>query len=114
MNRGAVESYRHEYCLRNQRDQRYLIEAEASGCGAEGCRVKALITAPDGRAFRYEVCFEGEFAATKPGFDEEMYLHTALSIVQGQIESHVHEDTRIRVSSASGLLHTETGVALEG
>src|SRR5690606_31166322 len=112
LNRGAVESYRHEYCLRNQRDQKYLIEAEATGSGLEGCVVKALITAPDGRTFRYEVRCGGAVASTEPALSEVRYLHTSLTFVRGQTESRMRQVSAIRVFSASGLLHTEIGVAL--
>lgn len=102
-----------EYRLRNEPELRFAIVASGRGSGAGGSVVRARITDPQGRDFRYEVVFEGGYAAARPDFDAAMFLLTGISVVQAQIESYEHQDTRIRISRPSGLMETEPGATLD-
>ena len=108
-----MSTHVHEYRLRNQPDRRFRIEASSRVDGSGAGLVRALVTAPEGSSFRYELVFEGDFTSTKACFDAEAFLHTALSLVEGQIESGVHRDTRFRTVRTSGLTLTEPGAALD-
>lgn len=107
-----MSTHRTEHRLRNETHRRFAVEAAAHAQGADGTVVRALVTDPEGRTFRFEVRFAGEYAASKPDFDEEMFLHMALSVVRGQIESHEHRDTRISITRESGLMDSEPGATL--
>lgn len=104
---------RGHYQLRNDANIRFNLESQAQGCGSEGSLVKILITRNDGEKFRYEVIFRGEYSASKANFTEDMYLETALSVARSQLESRVHQDTRIVLEVNSGLPRTQIGVALD-
>lgn len=106
-NRGRVSTHEAEHRLRNEPLRRYAIQAASHAHGPEGTVIRAKVTGPDGNTFRYEITFGGDYIATKPHFDAEMYLHMALSVVRGQIESHEHADTRIAVLRESGLMDSE-------
>ncbi|MGE0488121.1 MAG: hypothetical protein AB7S38_02780 [Vulcanimicrobiota bacterium] len=102
-----------EYRLRNEPEKFFKIAASAEGSGAKGATVRATVTRHDNHVFRYEVIFEGDFTSTKQNFNEEMYLGTGLSVVKSQLESHLHQDTRIRIRHASGLMQTEHPAKLD-
>lgn len=106
-NRGRVSTHQAEHRLRNEPLRRYAIQAAPHSHGPDGTVIRAHVTGPDGNTFRYEVVFGGDYIATKRDFDAEMYLHMALSIVRGQIESHEHGDTRIAITRESGLMDSQ-------
>lgn len=108
-----MPTHRSEHRLRNEPLQQYEVEAAAHADGAGGTVVRALVTGPEGRTFRYEIRFGGEYTASKPTFTDEMYLHMGLSVVRGQIESHDHRDTRIAIMRESGLMDSEPGATLD-
>lgn len=101
------------YSLRNEPEKTFSIDAEGKGRGKKGSLIKAKIKRWDDLEFRYEVKFEGPFTETKGNFTTEMYLLTALNVVKSQLESHVHRDTRIVISDASGLMHSEPNAKLD-
>jgi hypothetical protein len=104
---------RDRYQLRNDAQVTFQLRSSASGEGAQGCQVRVAVTRHDGHSFRYEVVFADEYAASKPGFSQDMYLETALSVVRSQLESHVHRDTRITLSVNSGLPRSQVGVSFD-
>lgn len=106
-NRGRVSTHQAEHRLRNEPLRRFAIQAAPHAHGPEGTVIRAQVTGPDGDVFRYEIAFGGDYIATKAHFDAEMYLHMALSLVRGQIESHEHGDTRLSVHRESGLIESE-------
>ncbi|MBI3928716.1 MAG: hypothetical protein HY319_24465 [Armatimonadetes bacterium] len=108
-----MEKHTIRYALRNEKEKTFEIDAVAEGAGSSGSTVKATITRFDGHSFRYEVVFRGEFARTKENFTEEMYLLTALDVMKAQLESHVHEHTRIVLEQASGLMTSEVGARID-
>ena len=108
-----MSTHVHEYRLRNHPDRCFRVEAASHTPATGGALVRALVTAPEGQSFRYELVFEGDFVATKANLDAEAWLHTALSLVEGQIESGVHRDTRFRTLRTSGLTRTEPGATLD-
>ena len=91
-----------DYHLRNEKNVRFTIHAS---CANKVTR--ARIARNDGLQFQMEVRFEGEYAETKPHFDDEMWLETALSLIKSQIESYRFEDTEIVLSVNSGLPKTK-------
>jgi hypothetical protein len=95
------------YKLRNHPHRVFQIDASVGKADAKGATITAQISEGDKPPFTYVVDFGGEFVATKSNFDGEMYLHTAISLICSQIESHQHRSTRIRVHRASGLMDTE-------
>jgi hypothetical protein len=104
-------STRHQtqYSLRNDKSQTFQIDAEITRSGKrgdEGAEVTAKIQPFQGLPFTFVVEFGGEFVQTKQNFTPEMYLHTASSIVQSQIESKRYRDTLLRVHKHSGLTET--------
>jgi hypothetical protein len=101
------------YKLRNTPSIRFSIEAETVHFGEDGAVVHARIRRNDGVRFGYEVCFSREYCHTKPRFDGESYLHTALSVVHSQLESHIHRDTRITLQVNSGMPRTELDCPLQ-
>lgn len=103
---------RDRYHLRNDASVTFQLRSSATGSGADGCVVKVAITRHDGHAFKYEIVFRGEYAASKPNFTADMYHETGLSVVRSQLESHVHKDTRVSLEVNSGLPRSEVGVAL--
>ncbi|MFA5504340.1 MAG: hypothetical protein WC314_01305 [Vulcanimicrobiota bacterium] len=97
------------YKLRNHPGEVFTIRAQVTKenpTGDLGAEITATITHLDKRPFRYVVEFGGDFVKTKKNFTPEMFLHTAVSIVESQIESQKHEDTRLRVYKDSGLTET--------
>lgn len=102
-----MSTHRTEFRLRNEPLRRFQVEASAKGHGPEGSVVKALVTSPEGKQFRMEIRFGGDYVATKPNFEEEDYLHASMSLIRGQIESHDHRDFRLSVTQASGLVRSE-------
>ena len=104
---------RDRYKLRNDSRVTFQLSSSATGKGTDGCRVRIAVVRFDGHRFHYEVVFAGEYAASKPEFDADMYHETALSIVRSQLESHVHRDTRITLSVNSGLPRTEVDVSFD-
>ncbi len=102
----GVVTKKMRYQLRNDKSAAFKIEARGEGGGQSGATVRARIESEAGDAFTYEVVFKGDFVKTKADFTEEMYVLTALSVVQSQLESMVHQDTRLVVEQASGLITT--------
>ncbi len=106
----AVTSHETVYALRNHPDRKFSIKAtldKGSKGGEAGASITGEIREGEGDPFTYVVQFEGEFTSTKADFDEEMYLLTAVSVMQSQIESHKHRGTLLKVHRDSGLIHTE-------
>lgn len=103
-----MASHRTEYKLRNHPQRVFDIDASLSKEGKDGTSVTAQVQErrAGSEPFTYLVEFSDAFIATKPDFDGEMYLHTAISVIQSQIESHLHRSTRLRVHRASGLIET--------
>lgn len=113
--KSSVTSHETVYALRNHPNRKFSIQAsldKASKGGADGASVTGEIREGEGEPFTYVVRFEDEFTSTKANFDEEMYLLTAISLMQSQIESHKHRSTLLRVHRDSGLIHTEPLKAL--
>lgn len=95
------------YKLRNHPGRAFTIDASVTKQGADGASITAQIAEMGGKEpFIYVVEFSGGFASTKPNFDGEMYLHTAISVMRSQLESLQHRSTRLRVHRASGLIET--------
>ena len=102
-------SHQKSYSLRNDSKQTFKIEAEVTRSGKsgdEGAEIEARITGPGEQSFKFVVEFGGDFVETKANFSPEMYLHTALSIVESQIESKRYRDTFLQVHRHSGLTAT--------
>ncbi len=98
-----------QYRLRNDKQSVYQIEAsvtKSGKSGLDGAEVTGVIKAPTGATFTYLVEFGGDFVVTKENFTPEMFLHTAISIMQSQIESKRHSDTWLHVHRHSGLTET--------
>ena len=98
-----------QYSLRNDKSDTFQISAGVSksySSGEQGAEITADVCHPTHGEFKYVVEFGGEFTKTKMNFTPEMYLHTAISIVQSQIESKKYVDTRLRVHRDSGLTET--------
>jgi hypothetical protein len=104
---------RDRYQLRNDAKVTFEMRSSATGSGLDGCVVKVAVTRHDGHKFRYEIVFRGEYSASKPGFTEDMYHETGLSVVRSQLESHVHRDTRICLEVNSGLPRSEVGASFD-
>jgi hypothetical protein len=102
----AMPSLQTVYKLRNHPQRAFRIEAAVEAAGNSGATVTATVREGDGEPFTYVVEFSGEFVASKSNFDPEMYLHTAISVVQSQLESLKHGSTLLRVHRASGLIET--------
>ncbi len=105
-----MERHQTTYSLRNQPERVFTIDAGVADSDPkreEGASIEAEIRESDGDPFTYVVDFSNEFVATKKNFTPEMYLHTAISIICAQIESHQHRPTRLRVHRDSGLIETE-------
>ena len=103
------KSHQTQYTLRNNPSDIFDISAEVTKSGksgADGAEITAQIKHVSGHAFCYKVEFGGEFAETKENFTPEMYLHTAISIMQSQLESKRYEDTLLKVHRHSGLTDT--------
>lgn len=94
------------YKLRNHPERAFHIDASVAQAGPGGATITAQVTEEGKKPFTFQVEFEGEFTSTKEGFDGEMYLHTAISVMQSQIESHQHRSTLLRVHRGSGLIDT--------
>lgn len=102
-------SHKTQYSLRNSPNDIFEIAAsvtKSGKSGLDGAQVTADIKHVSGRGFRYVVEFGGDFVATKENFTPEMFLHTAISIVQSQVESKRYRDTLIKVHAHSGLMET--------
>lgn len=101
-------SHQHQtvYRLRNHPGRLFTIDASVTREGKDGTAITAQIAETGKAPFTYLVEFGGEFIASKEDFDAEMFLHTAISVVQSQIESLRHSPTRLRVHHASGLIET--------
>lgn len=101
-------SHKHQtvYRLRNHPGRSFTIDASVSKEGKDGTTVTAQIAEGEGAPFTYVVEFTEEFISSKADFDGEMYLHTAVSVIQSQIESLKHRSTKLRVHRASGLIET--------
>ena len=95
------------YKLRNHPNRVFEIDASVTESGPGGATITAHITEAGKEPFTYRVEFGHEFTASKANFDAEMYLHTAISVMQSQIESHKHRSTLLRVHRGSGLIDTE-------
>lgn len=95
------------YKLRNHPGRAFAIEASVTEERADGALITAKIQEQGkSQSFTYVVEFGGAFTESKPHFTGEMYLHTALSLVQSQIESLQHRSTKMRVFRTSGLTET--------
>lgn len=95
------------YKLRNQPLRSFTISLRLQEESAEKVAIAAHIKDQvHGNTFDYRVEFSSDFIASKTNFDGEMYLHTALSVVQSQIESLQHRDTLLSVHRGSGLIET--------
>lgn len=104
-----ANSHEKQYSLRNDSKQTFTIKAEVSKAnpsGDQGAEITATIYHKSKLPFTYVVEFGGDFVKTKKNFTPEMYLHTAISIVESQIESKRHVDTLLSVHKASGLTET--------
>ena len=98
-----------QYSLRNDSKEVFSIQAEVTKeykKGDQGAEITAKISHPDHEPFTYVVEFSGDFVKTKKNFTPEMYLHTAISIVESQIESKKYVNTQLRVHKHSGLTET--------
>jgi hypothetical protein len=98
-----------QYSLRNDSKEVFTIKAEVTEeyeTGAQGATITAKISHQTIKPFTFVVEFGGDFVKTKSNFTPEMYLHTAISIVESQIESKKYVDTRLKVSKDSGLTET--------
>lgn len=102
-----MASYQTVYRLRNHPNRAFTIDASTTAEDAEGATIIAQVQEAGRPPFTYLVEFSEGFTATKKNFDGEMYLHTAISVVQSQIESLQHRSTRLRVHRASGLIETK-------
>lgn len=103
-------NHRKNYSLRNDPSVSFEIEArvtQSGRSGLDGAQITSDIKGVNGGAFRVVVEFGGEFVATKENFTPEMFLHTAISIVESQLESKRYRDTLLKVHSHSGLTQTE-------
>lgn len=95
--------------MRNDSKRIFQIQAEVTSgkkAGTSGADIKAVVSEGENQPFTYVVKFSDEFVATKKDFTPEMFLHTAISIVEAQIESKKHVDTLLRVHRHSGLIET--------
>lgn len=104
-----ASSVEKQYSLRNDSQEVFDIKAEVTkeyDSGDKGAEITARISHPAKKPFTYVVTFGGDFVKTKKNFTPEMYLHTAVSIVESQIESKRHVDTMLRVHRDSGLTET--------
>jgi len=104
-----ANEYETQYRLRNDAKQLFTIKARVTRSGKsglEGAEITAHIEHISGRSFTYVVDFGGEFVETKENFTPEMFLHTAVSIVEAQIESKKYRDTLLQVHCHSGLTQT--------
>lgn len=102
-------SFEKQYSLRNDAQEVFTIEAfvsKSNKSGDEGAEITAKISHPTVDPFTFVVEFGGEFVKTKANFTPEMFLHTAISIVESQIESKKYLDTRLKVHKDSGLTET--------
>jgi hypothetical protein len=101
-------SHQHQtvYRLRNHPDRCFSIDASVSSHSPRDTVVTAQISEGGQPPFTYVVEFAGDFVASKQDFDAEMFLHTAISVVQSQLESFRHGSTRLKVHRASGLIDT--------
>lgn len=105
---GKVDTHEKVYSMRNYPQRKFQIKATFSkGKGDTVAAVSADIREGEGDPFRYIVEFAGEFTSTKSDFTDEMYLLTAVSVMESQIESHKHVGTLLRIHRDSGLIHTE-------
>ena len=98
------------YSLRNDAKRTFAISAEVTSgtkAGTKGAEIKASISEGEGKPFTYVVKFSDEFCATKKNFTPDMFLHTAISIMEAQIESKKHVDTLLEVHRHSGLIDTQ-------
>jgi hypothetical protein len=98
-----------QYSLRNDSGQLFTIRAEVTRSGksgTDGAEITASIEHISGATFTYVVDFGGEFTETKANFTPEMYLHTAISIMEAQLESKKYQATLLRVHRHSGLTDT--------
>jgi hypothetical protein len=94
------------YRLRNHPNRVFTLQASISKQDQDETVITAQISEEGKPPFTYVVEFTEEFVASKANFDGEMYLHTAVSVMQSQIESLRHRNTRLRVHRASGLIET--------
>lgn len=101
-----MASHKTEYKLRNHPHRVFDIDASVTQEGKDGTTITAQVCERGKEPFTYVVEFSEGFIATKPDFDGEMFLHTAISVIQSQVESHLHRSTRLRVHRASGLIET--------
>ena len=102
-------TYEKQYSLRNESAQLFTIHAEVTRSGKsglDGAEITAKIEHVSGKSFTYVVDFSGEFVETKENFTPEMFLHTAISIMEAQLESKKYFDTHIAVHRHSGLSDT--------
>jgi hypothetical protein len=102
-----MASHQTVYKLRNHPNRAFTIDAAIGAVDAKGAKVTAQIHEAGGQPFTFVVEFSEGFVSTKGNFDGEMYLHTAISVMQSQLESLQHRSTLLRVHRASGLIETE-------
>lgn len=108
--KSSLSSHQSVYTMRNYPQRQFTINAEldkGSKSGTSGASVTGQIQEGSGDPFTYVVQFSDEFTSTKSNFNDEMYLLTAVSVMQSQIESHQHSGTLLRIHRDSGLIHTE-------
>lgn len=101
------------YKLRNTPAIHFTVDVQVLGPDASGATVRASIKRNDGLRFRYEVVFSPEYCGSKPRFDADSYRETALSVINSQLESHVHRDTRIELRVNSGMPRTQVDCKLD-
>ena len=107
--RNMAATHETQYRLRNDKQSVYQIEAsvtKSGKSGLDGAEITGTIQSPGGSKFTYLVEFGGDFVVTKENFTPEMFLHTAISIMESQIESKRHVDTWLQVYRHSGLTET--------
>ena len=105
-----AETIEKKYSLRNDEAHAFDIEAEVTKSGKtgdKGAEITAHIRGGPDLNFSYVVEFGGDFVKTKENFTPEMYLLTALSIIESQLESKRYLDTKLSVLNDSGLTLTD-------
>ncbi len=102
-------TFKKSYPLRNHQDRTFTIDARVADKAEDGSRlaVQAEITEVGKDPFIYLVEFSDPFIATKANFTDEMFLHTAVAIMEAQLESLLHRSTILRIHRESGLIDTE-------
>ncbi len=106
-NARPMSAHQTVYKLRNHPARKFSIAASVTEERADGAVISATIKEEGKSAeFTYVVEFGGAFTETKRHFTGEMYLHTALSLMQSQLESLKHRSTLMKVYRTSGLTET--------